>query len=114
MDNQVRAWLRSYPGNAMTWGFRVVEPPVMALWNASADSRSAVRASCRGVRSFGVPSAGCDRGQSAVRRELAPDTADVVDRMVARLESNGIGLSAPSPGEPMPDQDGRLVSLCAW
>ena len=49
-------------------------------------------------------------------RELNPAFADVVDRMVARLEENGVGLTAPGPGEPMPefllpDERGRLVSL---
>lgn len=47
---------------------------------------------------------------------LSPEFADVVDRMVARLAANGVGLSAPVPGEAMPefvlpDSDGRLVSL---
>ena len=49
-------------------------------------------------------------------RELSPAFADIVDRMVARLEKNGVGLAAPGPGEPMPefllpDETGRLVSL---
>jgi peroxiredoxin len=49
-------------------------------------------------------------------RRLSPEFADVVDRMVARLAANGVGLAAPKPGEPMPafvlpDCNGRLVSL---
>jgi peroxiredoxin len=49
-------------------------------------------------------------------RELQPGFADIVDRMVERLDSNGVGLGAPDIGEPMPefvlpDQDGRLVRL---
>ena len=49
-------------------------------------------------------------------RELAPGFADVVDRMVARLASSGVGRGAPEPGEVMPDfllpdQDGKLVRL---
>lgn len=49
-------------------------------------------------------------------RLLNPDFAEVVDRMVARLADNGVGLAAPKPGEPMPDfvlpdEAGRLVSL---
>jgi len=49
-------------------------------------------------------------------RRLSPEFADIVDRMVARLAANGVGLAAPRPGEPMPDfvlpdSDGRLVSL---
>lgn len=49
-------------------------------------------------------------------RELAPDFADVVGRMVERLERNGVGLNAPAPGDLMPefllpDQDGRLNRL---
>jgi peroxiredoxin len=49
-------------------------------------------------------------------RRLAPGFADVVDRMVAHLEKNGVGLSAPKPGEPMPDfvlpdEGGHLVRL---
>lgn len=49
-------------------------------------------------------------------RRLSPQFADVVDRMVARLAANGVGLAAPRPGEPMPDfvlpdGDGHLVGL---
>jgi len=49
-------------------------------------------------------------------RRLSPDFADIVERMVARLADNGVGLAAPKPGEPMPefilpDEAGRLVSL---
>ena len=49
-------------------------------------------------------------------RRLSPEFADIVDRMVARLADNGVGLAAPKPGEPMPefvlpDEAGRLVSL---
>ena len=49
-------------------------------------------------------------------RRLSPDFADIVDRMVARLEANNVGQSAPKPGEPMPDfmlpdEGGRLVRL---
>ena len=49
-------------------------------------------------------------------RRLSPEFADIVDRMVARLASNGVGLAAPQPGEPMPDfvlpdTNGHLVSL---
>ncbi len=47
---------------------------------------------------------------------LAPDFAEIVERMVARLRSAEVGQSAPRRGEPMPpfllpDQDSRLVSL---
>ena len=34
---------------------------------------------------------------------LSPDFAAVVERMVARLEANEVGQSAPQVGEPMPD-----------
>src|SRR5947209_18852149 len=49
-------------------------------------------------------------------KRISPRFADVVDRMVARLADNGVGLAAPAPGEPMPefvlpDETGRLVSL---
>ena len=49
-------------------------------------------------------------------RRLSPEFAGVVDRMVARLADNGVGLAAPRPGERMPefvlpDDAGRLVSL---
>src|SRR5271165_6415715 len=49
-------------------------------------------------------------------RELSPPFADVIDRLVARLADNGVGVTAPRPGEPMPpfllpDETGRLVSL---
>lgn len=47
---------------------------------------------------------------------LSPAFARVVDEMVARLADNGVGLTAPKPGETMPDfvlpdETGRLVSL---
>lgn len=49
-------------------------------------------------------------------RRLSPEFAETIDRMVARLADNGVGLAAPKPGEPMPefvlpDEAGRLVSL---
>ena len=49
-------------------------------------------------------------------RALSPDFADVIDSLVARLADNGVGLTVPGPGEPMPpfllpDEAGRLVSL---
>jgi peroxiredoxin len=49
-------------------------------------------------------------------RELSPAFADVIDRLVARLADNVVGMSAPGPGDPMPpfllpDETGRLVSL---
>ena len=51
-------------------------------------------------------------------RTLRPDFTAVVDRMVARLEANQVGQSAPQLGDPMPDfilpdQDGTLVRLGA-
>ena len=47
---------------------------------------------------------------------LSPEFAGIVDRFVARLADNGVGLNAPRPGEPMPefilpDETGRLFSL---
>lgn len=49
-------------------------------------------------------------------RRLSPEFAEVVDRIVARLADNGVGLAAPRPGDPMPDfllpdEVGRLVGL---
>ena len=49
---------------------------------------------------------------------LSPDFAAVVERMVARLEANEVGQSAPQMGEPMPDfilpdEKGALVRLGA-
>jgi peroxiredoxin len=49
-------------------------------------------------------------------RELNPAFADVIERLIARLADNGVGLAAPRPGEQMPpfllpDETGRLVSL---
>jgi peroxiredoxin len=49
-------------------------------------------------------------------RELSPAFADVIERLVARLADNGVGVTAPRPGELMPpfllpDEAGRLVSL---
>jgi peroxiredoxin len=49
---------------------------------------------------------------------LSPDFAAVVGRMVARLEANEVGQSAPQVGEPMPDfilpdEKGALVRLSA-
>ena len=51
----------------------------------------------------------------AVRR-LGPHFQEAVDRLVARLKEQGVGETAPKPGEPMPlfvlpDEAGRLVSL---
>ncbi len=49
-------------------------------------------------------------------RGFCPAIAEVIDRMIARLADNGVGVTAPRPGEPMPpfllpDETGRLVSL---
>ena len=49
-------------------------------------------------------------------RRLAPDFADVVDRMVHRLQSGGAGSSAPAIGTRLtpfvlPDDNGHLTSL---
>jgi peroxiredoxin len=49
-------------------------------------------------------------------RRVSPKFADVVERMIARLEATGIGSEAPAPGDPMPDfllpdETGRLHSL---
>jgi peroxiredoxin len=49
-------------------------------------------------------------------RRLRPEFTVAVDRMVARLEANRVGASAPQIGEAMPDfilpdHDGRLVRL---
>jgi peroxiredoxin len=49
-------------------------------------------------------------------RDLAPQFADIVDRMVIRLQQGGAGAAAPEVGDPMPpfvlpDETGRLVSL---
>ena len=51
-------------------------------------------------------------------RALNPEFADVVERMIARLKTAGVGEDAPKPGEPMPefllpDESGRLTSLSA-
>lgn len=47
---------------------------------------------------------------------LSPQFAEIVERMVAHLKANGVGETAPAPGEPMPpfvlpDQDGNLIGL---
>ncbi len=49
-------------------------------------------------------------------RRLAPQFADIVDRMVGRLQSSGAGSRAPKVGEMMPpfvlpDENGHLTSL---
>lgn len=49
-------------------------------------------------------------------KDLAPQFADIVDRMVDRLKTNGAGASAPAIGDAMPpfvmpDENGHLVSL---
>ena len=49
-------------------------------------------------------------------RRLSPEFADVVDHMVTRLESAGVGQNAPAVGEPMPtfvlpDERGQLICL---
>lgn len=51
-------------------------------------------------------------------RLLSPEFAEIVDRMVLRLEAAGAGDKSPAPGEPMPrfllpDQGGSLVGLDA-
>ena len=51
----------------------------------------------------------------AVRR-LGPHFQEAVDKLVARLKEQGVGETAPKPGEPMPlfvlpDETGHLVSL---
>jgi peroxiredoxin len=56
-----------------------------------------------------------DRFASDVR-ELAPQFADIVDRMVARLQGAKAGEGSPAAGERMPlfvlpDENGHLVSL---
>ena len=46
---------------------------------------------------------------------VGPQFAEIVDRMVARLADNGVGLAAPKPGgadaESSPNEAGELVSL---
>ena len=49
-------------------------------------------------------------------RALSPPFADVIERLITRLADNGVGVTAPRTGEPMPpfllpDETGRLVSL---
>ena len=49
-------------------------------------------------------------------RALSPAFADVIERLITRLADNGVGVTAPRTGEPMPpfllpDETGRLVSL---
>lgn len=49
-------------------------------------------------------------------RRLSPEFTGVVERMIERLKSSGVGESSPKPGEQMPefvlpDQNGILVSL---
>ena len=53
----------------------------------------------------------------AVRR-LGPHFQEAVDKLVTRLKDQGVGETAPKPGEPMPlfvlpDETGHLVSLDA-
>ena len=53
---------------------------------------------------------------AAAGREIFPAYGEAVDRLVARIEENGGGESAPRPGEAMPpfllpDEAGRLVGL---
>ncbi len=53
---------------------------------------------------------------AAAGRNIFPAYGDAVDQLVARLNENGGGESAPQPGEAMPpfllpDETGRLVSL---
>jgi peroxiredoxin len=59
-----------------------------------------------------------DRLQKIVEsvRELSPEFAEAVDRLIARLRDCGVGVAAPAPGDPMPpfllpDEQGRLVAL---
>lgn len=53
---------------------------------------------------------------AAAGREIFPAYGDAVDRLVARIEENGGGDSAPRPGDVMPpfmlpDDSGKLVTL---
>ena len=53
---------------------------------------------------------------AAAGREIFPAYGEAVDRLVARIQENGGGESAPRPGEVMPpfllpDETGRLISL---
>ena len=45
-------------------------------------------------------------------RSLSPDFAEVVDRMINRLQSSGAGLAAPSAGELMPHFCCRIRMVC--
>ncbi len=49
-------------------------------------------------------------------KDINPDFADAVERMIARLQTNGCGETAPAVGESMPlfalpDERGRIVTL---
>jgi peroxiredoxin len=49
-------------------------------------------------------------------RRLSPEFADVVDRMIARLDNGSVGQNAPAIGEPMPtfilpNEQGQLICL---
>jgi peroxiredoxin len=49
-------------------------------------------------------------------RQLSPEFAEAVDRLITRLQDSGAGVAAPAPGDPMPpfllpDDKGRLVAL---
>lgn len=56
------------------------------------------------------------RAFSDATRQMRPDFAEAVDRLVARLSEIGAGASAPQPGEEMPlfhlpDENMHIVSL---
>ncbi|WP_439363877.1 peroxiredoxin-like family protein [Bradyrhizobium sp. DASA03005] len=58
------------------------------------------------------------RAYADASRKVFPAYGEAVDRLVARLNGNGGGETAPRPGDPMPpfmlpDEGGRLVSLPA-
>jgi peroxiredoxin len=53
---------------------------------------------------------------SSAARPFNVPLAEAVDRLIVRLRENGVGDSAPRPGDPMPpfalpDEEGHLVSL---
>jgi peroxiredoxin len=55
---------------------------------------------------------------AAAGREIFPDYSEAVDRLVARIQENGGGETAPRPGDVMPtfilpDETGRLINLAS-
>lgn len=80
------------------------------------DSPSPVDRAVADARAMDMPQSERLLHVSSLLREIAPEYATLVDRLVERLERTRSGLGSPQVGEAMPgfllpDENGRLVGL---